>query len=480
MCHKKRILRIDKADNVAVALEDIYSGEVVTDGNVSFMTHEAIPANHKVAVTDLMVGDAVIKYGAPIGVITKETVKGALVHTHNLIMGPFFRQDRRGGSEANSGFWGYQRKNGQVGVRNHVVVIPTVGCAASLAEKIADNVVGLIPLLHTESCNNKENGHYLTRIITNLGKNPNHYAVILVGIGCEEDDALKIADEIRRTTQKPVSVFLTQKHGGYQRVFEKASKIAGRYCKAATQEKRVWCSIEDLVLGTECGGSDALSGITANPVIGVVSDWVVKNGGTSILSEVDELKGCEDILSERAMTPVIARKIRDVIGAWPEQKYDESYLSGGITNVLEKSLGCLRKGGTEQISAVIGYGEEISQRRGLVLMDGTGFDIESVCGLAAAGAQVIIFSSGHGNPLGFPTIPVIKVCSNPSTYEAVGGINGDMDINAGEIITDGCNVSEMGARCIEVVTDVICGKETVAEKNNYGGMLGIYRRTLPF
>ena len=378
-------------------------------------------------------------------------------------------------------FMGYKRSDGKVGVRNHVIAVATVACVNGVVEQLAARVPEVIPLVHIDGCYSFVNSPYFTRTVLNVCCNPNHYAVIIIGLGCECDNAKELGEKIAATGKKVFSA-ITQEDGGSMKVLDAACEAARAFVKETEAMEREPCDIGALILGTECGGSDALSGITANPAIGHLSDWIVSKGGTSILSESDELKGCEAMLAERAATPEIAQKIWDIIPPWPEQRFDKDYLKGGMTNILEKSLGCLSKGGTSTVMGVSEYGEDISGRKGLIIMDGTGYDPESCTGLVASGAQIIVFSSGHGNPLGFPSAPTIKICSNPVRYIELGGdsMESDIDINAGAIISEGISAEEMGDRLVKFFIDVANGKQTKPELHKHGGLMCIYRNTIAF
>jgi len=388
-------------------------------------------------------------------------------------------------------FMGYVRPDGMVGVRNHVVAVATVCCANGVVERIAREVPGVIPLLHTDGCGAIKEVARFRRTLLGICKNPNNYACIIIGLGCEPENAKQLG-KIIAESGKPVFAAIIQEDGGSGKTGLAAIHAAKKFVEDSKKCVREEVPLSKLIFATECGGSDALSGITANPVIGYVSDWVVKSGGTSILSETTELIGAEHLLAARAVNKDVADKIykiiydteeelRAMIGVNVSRIIAPGNMEGGISTIQEKSLGCVHKGGTSPVQEVIDYADPIpDDMKGLIIMDGPGYDPDSLTGLFASGAQVAIFSTGRGNPLGFPSAPVIKICSNHETFEAVGGDGGDMDINAGRMITEGLSVEEMGEYCIEYLLEVINGKLTMAEVHGNGGSLCIYQTTRPF
>ena len=378
-------------------------------------------------------------------------------------------------------FLGYPRPDGQVGIRNHVVVLPTDITLSGLSEQIARQAPGLISLRHSAN-ETPEYSPYHWQMIRGLGLNPNHAAMIIIGSGYETVDIKDLAEELAEKSGKPIFAYTLLSDGGSAGVREKSIETAGKLVKAAQSMQREQCSVSGIILGLQCGGSDALSGITANPAMGVLSDWLVSNGGTSILTEMEELKGTEKFFKDRCDDPELYKRIEANIRSWPPQRFDEGkdYTRGGLSNILEKSLGCYYKGGKAKVTDLIGYAEPVNGRKGLLLMDGTAADVESVCGQFAAGCQVVTFSTGNGNPIGFPSCPVIKLSSNSSQFEALGGIDGDFDINCGEIITEGLSVQQMGERCIEKFLRVLNGELSMCELKNNGGIVGFHGGSTPY
>lgn len=382
-------------------------------------------------------------------------------------------------------FKGYIRPDGQVGIRNHVVVMANAACSTGVVDQIAKAVPGVVPLLHTYGCNAPGEFERWRTVQNGILSNPNVYGVILIGIGCEDFDARNIAKELHERNGKQIVPLIVQNDGGGQKVIAKAAEIAKKMIADAKELERVEVPISKLVFATECGGSDSLSGVTANPTIGYVSDWVVENGGVSLLSENAELIGTEHILAERAVNKEVADKIyklvygeeeklRAIMGEESSRSLAKGNIAGGLTTIQEKALGCVRKGGTAPVQDVIGYGEPVGDRKGLIIMDGPGNDPASLTGLFSSGAQIAIYSTGRGTPMAHPICPVIKISSNTKTYEMVGGDDGDMDLNAGAIITEGISIEEMGEKAIEYLLDALNGMETKPEKYGYGGTFTVY------
>ena len=397
-------------------------------------------------------------------------------------------------------FKGFLRSDGKVGVRNNVICVGTANCVNAVVSQIARAVPGVIPLRHKEGCGDGQKAPHFIPMLTNLCCNPNHYAVILVSLGCEVCNADEIA-EVLRAQGTPVCVVQIHKVGGRQRAVEIAVEAAKRFVADAEAMERTEQPVSTLCLGTECGGSDALSGVTANPAQGYLSDWLVANGGTSLLTETTELVGCEQILADRAVSPEVARDIWRRISANTElvdrvagifgghavgaakgnmakvsSGVAQGNMAGGLSSIQEKSLGCVTKGGTSPVCGIFGFDETIGDRKGLYILDGVNSDHESICGLFSAGAQIVTFSSGRGSLLGFASCPVIKITSNPLTYAAMSS---DIDINAGAIVSDGMSLEELGQQCIDYFLATANGQSTVCEKNGYGGPIGFWRHLTP-
>lgn len=369
------------------------------------------------------------------------------------------------------GFSGYKRKDGRAGVRNYVVVMSSVACANGVVNAIAREVPEVKPVIHTEGCGRGiADIGISSRTLVGLGKNPNVAAILVVGLGCEFIKAPQVADGVR-ATGKPALHLVIQEEGGSRKTTAAGVRIVKNFLADAEAVKREDCGWEDLVVGLECGGSDAMSGVTANPLVGVASDWLVGQGATVILSETTEMIGTEKVLSRRAATPEMAEKIVNLIKGQKKQTEDllgplagmvisPGNIEGGLTNITEKSLGCIVKGGNSKIKEVVEYGAEPTAK-GLVIMDTPGSDIFSLTGMAAGGAQVMIFTTGRGTPAGFPIAPVIKVASNSEMFE---NMVDDMDVNAGRVL-DGVSMEDAGRELCDLVKRVADGEQTKAEIN---------------
>jgi altronate dehydratase large subunit len=377
---------------------------------------------------------------------------------------------------------GYKRKDGSSGVRNHVAVLPSVACANGVAAAIARQVPEAALLQHSVGCGRMGEDHEIhLRTLENLCQNPNMAGVLIVGLGCEvmKSEALEQA-AVRAGRQ--VSRVVIQEEGGSRRATARGVELVRKLIGQAQKVMPVKMPVDRLVVGLQCGGSDAFSGVTANPAVGRACDSLVDQGATVILTETTEMIGTAHILSRRAASVKIGneikkmvdrqkRKCADVLGPLAKVVISPGNMDGGMSNIREKALGCIVKAGSRPIVEVIDYAEKPS-RRGVVLMNGPGYDTDSLTGLAAAGAQVIIFTTGRGNPIGFPLVPVIKVISTSQAYRR---FEDDMDVNAGTIL-EGCSLQRLGGDIYDLLRRVASGERTKAEINQQDGTLCIYTR----
>lgn len=367
-------------------------------------------------------------------------------------------------------FQGFIRNDGRVGVRNHLLIIPSVFCANRVAELIAANVTGAIAIPHQHGCaiigKDKE---MIERTLVGFGTNPNVGAVIVVGLGCETVSA-KILGEKIAASGKPVRVFIIQEEGGTLKAVEHAVAAALEMQAELSLQERKKVSVKKLILGTECGGSDAFSGLTANPSVGRTCDLLVEAGGTVILSETTEFIGAEHLLAQRAVNKKTGQKILKIVQDVEDRARDQGVdirggqptpgnIEGGLTTIEEKSLGCIYKGGTTKVTDVYEYAQQV-KGHGLVIVDTPGQDVESVTGMAAAGASVILFTTGRGTPTGCPIVPVIKIASNT---EAFSNMPDNIDINAGLIAEGSATVEEIGQLIFDETIKVCSGKKPKAE-----------------
>jgi len=376
-------------------------------------------------------------------------------------------------------FLGYARLDGTVGIRNHIAIIPSVACANGVVAAISRAVPEAVPLYHGHGCGRAIEIDLHTRTLVNLGKHPNVAGVLVIGLGCEVIKAEKLASQIA-TVKKPVEHLVIQQEGGTRKTTEKGIAIISKMLVEARKMERTACPLDQIILGLECGGSDAFSGVTANPSVGLAADWLVDAGGTVILTEDTEMIGTDHILARRAINSEVADKItkmvaeaekltRDLLGPLAPYVIAPGNMDGGMSSIREKSLGCIVKAGTRPITQVIDYGQAPSEK-GLVLMDAPGYDTESMTGVAAGGCQVMIFTTGRGNPIGFPIVPVIKVASTTQMYRSM---EDDMDINAG-VILEGGSLQDVGNEIIGFIRKVLDGAQAKAEINRQDGILCLY------
>lgn len=383
-------------------------------------------------------------------------------------------------------FQGYARADGSAGIRNHVAVIPSVACANGVVAAITREVPEAVPLLHGHGCGRggEDLGlHFKT--LANLAVNPNVYGVLVVGLGCEVIKAQYLAERMSHCG-KAVEFFNIQDVGGSRRAAARGTEIVRAMLAGAVAQEKTPFPLSALVLGLECGGSDAFSGVTANPSVGLAADWLVEEGGTAIFTETTEMIGTSHILERRSRDEKVAgeissriaaaeRRAGDILGPLAAQVIAPGNMDGGMSSIREKSLGCILKGGSSTINEVVDYAEP-PKVKGLVIMDGPGYDVESITGLAAAGCQLMIFTTGRGNPIGFPLLPVIKVASNSRLYRSM---EDDMDVNAGAVL-EGATLQEVAEEIKGLIMRVINGEKTKAEINQQDGILCLYTATPAF
>jgi altronate dehydratase large subunit len=367
-------------------------------------------------------------------------------------------------------FLGYRRSNGRVGVRNHVLVFPTVICAAGVAEKISRAVPGTAYVGHQHGCGHLgEERDHMIRAMTGSCSNPNVASVLLVGLGCEMLTAELLGEKLREAGQR-VETITTQNMQGTADAIAKGTELARKLLEEARSAQREPIEASELMVAAKCGASDTLSGLTANPALGMACDILIQEGGSAIFTETPEMLGAEHVLAKRAANEEARRRIWEITSRTDskikalgldvrEAEPGPGNIEAGLTTLAEKSLGAIRKGGTTPIVEVVDYAQRPSTK-GLVIMDGPAHDVVSVTGMVAAGAQIVVFTTGIGTPVGSPIAPVIKVSSNSSLYQRW---KGNIDVNAGAILDGEETLESMGQRLFEEILEVASGKLTKAE-----------------
>ena len=488
-------IRLHSDDNVIIALQDLAAGQTVPGLNVPLM--QPVPRGHKFAVQPIATGACVIRYGQIIGVATGDIAMGEHVHTHNLGMGAHdqdyaFSTDLRPLPQIDGPrtFMGYHRADGGVGTRNYLGILTSVNCSGSVARFIAEacdrdgwladfpNIDGVVPIVHGTGCgmSGKDEGYdTLFRTLQGYARNPNFGGILLVGLGCE---VLQIPDLIgagRMRADGNFRYMTIQQTGGTRRTIDRGIAVLKEMAVVANEVSRSPAGLTHLMVGMQCGGSDGYSGITANPALGAASDLLVAHGGTTILSETPEIYGAEHLLTRRAVSPEVGAKIVERIRWWEDytsrnggemdNNPSPGNKKGGLTTILEKSLGAVAKGGTAPLTQVYKFAEPITEH-GFVYMDSPGYDPCSVTGQIASGANLIAFTTGRGSVSGYKPSPCIKLATNTEMYDRM---TEDMDINCGDIITDGVSLEAKGREIFELFLRIASGEETKSEALGFGG-----------
>jgi altronate hydrolase len=488
-------IRLHPADNVVVAARAMPAGAAVAGESV--LCARPIPAGHKVSTAPIPAGQAVRKYNQIIGFANVDIPAGEHVHVHNCVMGDFerdyaFGEDMRPTAfvpvSERATFEGYVRAGGQVGTRNYIGIMTTVNCSATVAKMISaafagdalkhyPNVDGVAAFVHGTGCGMATKGDgfdILQRTLWGYLKHPNFAGVLLIGLGCE---AAQIRFLIDMYGDKPGPVFrhmTIQGTGGTRATIEEGKRIVKEMLAEANMARRQTVSAEHLTLCLQCGGSDGYSGITANPALGSAADILVRHGGTAILSETPEVYGAEHLLTRRAVSREVGEKLLTRIRWWEDytsrnggdmnNNPSPGNKEGGLTTILEKSLGAAAKGGTTNLVDVYEYAEPVTAK-GFVFMDSPGYDPVSATGQVASGGNIICFTTGRGSAFGFKPVPSIKLATNTPMYER---LSEDMDINCGEILSHGVAVPEMGERIFRMILDVASGGKSKSEELGYG------------
>ena len=487
------VIRLHAADNVVIALKDQAAGAHAE--GIAAALPAAVPRGHKIAARAIAKGEEVVRYGQIIGQATEDIPAGAHIHSHNLGMGPH-SSDYAIGTESRPlppleprTFLGYHRPDGTVGTRNYLGILTSVNCSGSVARFIAEaaekdpvlnsipGIDGIVPIVHQTGCGmsgTNEGYATLMRTLKGYARNPNFGGILLVGLGCE---VMQVPDLVGQGRLRPDGNFrymTIQGEGGTRATIDRALKVLREMAEVSGRTARQPAPVSKLMIGLQCGGSDGYSGITANPALGHASDLLVRMGGTTILSETPEIYGAEHLLTRRAVSREVGETLLERIRWWEdytarnEGEMDNNpspgNKRGGLTTILEKSLGAVAKGGTAPLSGVYKFAEPITTP-GFVYMDSPGYDPCSVTGQIASGATMIVFTTGRGSVSGYKPSPCIKLATNNEMYARM---KEDMDINCGDII-DGVTIEAKGAEILEKIIAVASGEQTFSEQLGFGG-----------
>ena len=486
---KSGFLKIHYNDNVFIAIDSLKKNELINVNGLNVKILEDIPGGHKIALKNIGGNENILKYGHVIGHAVIDIPAGSWVHSHNTktnlneIIEYSYNHvgSKREKIQANlPTFLGYRRKNGRVATRNEIWIINTVGCVNSSAERIAklcnqkfsrENFDGVFTFSHPYGCSQLGDDLESTqKVLSGLMKNPNAGGVLVLGLGCENNQMKLLLQKAAGIDEERLRFFNSQ---DVKDEIEDGVKLIGELFDAMRNDKREECPVSELVLGMKCGGSDGFSGITANPLVGRITDKLTSYNGSVVLTEVPEMFGAEQQLMNRAADKKVYDKIVWMINSFKEYFINHNQpvyenpspgnKEGGITTLEEKSLGAIQKGGTSIINEVLDYGEQIT-KKGLVLLKAPGNDGVSATAMTVSGATMILFTTGRGTPLGFP-VPTVKISTNTNLSERKPGW---IDFNAGEVLDSNIGFDELADKLFEFIIQVASGKiKTKNEINNY-------------
>lgn len=480
-------IKINPADSVVVCLRPMQKGEVIEVDSKKIELKQDTPAGHKVLLTDTPKGTNIIKYGYPIGHAREDLTAGTWVNENNLktnLSGTLTYEyhpvdEKLNIADEGLTFQGYVRKNGEVGIRNEIWIVPTVGCVNGIAEKLVEllktetqceGIDAIHAWHHNYGCSQLSGDHENTRkVLRDIVLHPNAGAVLILSLGCENNQPDQFVELLGDYDKDRIKVLVTQKVEGDE--LEEGMKVLRGLYNIARQDKRTEVSINKLRVGLKCGGSDGFSGITANPLVGEFSDWLVAQGGTSILTEVPEMFGAETILMNRCETPELFNQTVTLINDFKEyflshgepvgENPSPGNKAGGISTLEDKALGCTQKCGRAPVSGVLGYGDRL-QVNGLNLLSAPGNDLVAATALASAGCQIVLFTTGRGTPFG-TFVPTMKISTNSNLFHNKPNW---IDFNAGELV-EGTDMPTLLRRFIDLIMKVASGEEVRNEKNGY-------------
>ncbi|GAA4977725.1 UxaA family hydrolase [Actinoplanes utahensis] len=488
-------LLLREHDDVAVATRELPAGDVLRHDGHEIPVRATVPRGHKIALRDLAAGTPVHKYGQVIGSTTTDVQAGDHVHAHNLGMAAVDHDYEFGtgitpipAAPQTRTFEGYRRADGRVGTRNFVGIVTSVNCSASTARMIADqfrgpimdtyeNVDGVVALAHDSGCGMvpaSEGGQILLRTLRGYANHPNIGGILVLGLGCEMIGIDTLLAGLPENSDTIVEKLTIQDTGGVRATVRAGTAAVRTLLDRLNERRRETVPASALVVGLNCGGSDGYSGITANPALGHASDLLVAQGATTVLAETPEVFGAEHLLTRRAVTEKVGRRLLDRIAWWHryvqagggtlDNNPSPGNKAGGLTTILEKSLGAVAKGGTAPLTAVYEYAEPITDP-GFTFMDTPGYDPVSVTGLVAGGATIVVFTTGRGSVLGGKPAPVLKVATNSETYNRM---REDMDLDTGGIVTGTTTITATGEQIFEAILAVASGRPTVSEDLDLG------------
>lgn len=493
---RSAVLQLKPGDEVGIALRDIHAGEQLAP--FAGVATDDIPFGHKVALVARTPGDVVHRFGQPIGLARQAIAAGAHVHLHNLGFETSMAGHAIGNRLSNAplrtkaeipSFDGIVRADGRVATRNYVGVLTSVNCSSLVARMIADHfrdplrlapypgVDGVVALTHKSGCSVADGSMSMSMLRRTLGgyaKHPNFSGVLLVGLGCEDNQIDQLIDEEQLQLSDDLQKLVMQETGGTRTSIGRGIELVETMLQRASQAKREAVPASEIIVGLQCGGSDSFSGISANPALGAAVDRLVASGGTAILAETPEIYGAENLLLERAVSQDVGEKLIGLLDWWEDYTRNEPQgfdnnpspgnKAGGLSTILEKSLGAVAKGGTTNLTDVIGYAQPLVSR-GLVFMDSPGFDPMSATGQVASGANLIAFTTGRGSCFGCRPSPSIKLATNTAMFQRM---EEDMDINCGAILDDEATIDEMGELVFREMLATASGKPTKSELLGYG------------
>lgn len=486
------LLRLSPTDQVAVALSDIAGGASLSPFSPAAAVND-IPAGHKVALSTIADGEEVFRLGQPIGLAARTIAAGEHVHIHNLsypgsLADPKITVTRRADPVQKEvpTFLGFRRADGRVGTRNYVGVLTTVNCSARVAKLIAGHfqgpqaqgkVDGVVALTHSSGCSVSDGSpsmDMLRRTIAGYARNPNFAGVLIVGLGCEDNQIDLLCAQEGLELGGRVRSLGIQDTGGTTRTVQAGIAIVEQLIAEASHARREPVPVSELIVGLQCGGSDSFSGLTANPALGAAVDILVGYGGTAILSETTEIYGAENLLLQRVANEDVGRRLIGLLDWWKDYTAKEpkgfdnnpspGNKAGGLTTILEKSLGAVAKGGSTTLMEVYRYAERIEEK-GLVFMDSPGYDPVSATGQVAGGANLICFTTGRGSCFGCRPSPSLKLATNSALF---AHMEDDMDVNCGVILDQGLSIEEMGREIFARMVRTASGEPTKSEILGYG------------